>query len=205
VSLSLIRKLEQGEHASTRLETLRKLAVALRISTTALATGPDAAGPEARDIESWAPVRRALEGLSDAEPAEEPTAAGLPQALDEAVSAVLGNRYADLLALLPGLLRDADTLVAISVNGAQAKARRIRSQVRQMTAYMMGQTWQFDAANEAIGLAIDDASDDQIAMAAYDWKCWTLLRQGRLAETRDLAVQWADEPSLAYPGRPRNS
>ncbi|WP_335755860.1 helix-turn-helix domain-containing protein [Streptomyces malaysiensis] len=36
VSLSLIRKLEQGERADTRLETARQLAQALRIPTTTL-------------------------------------------------------------------------------------------------------------------------------------------------------------------------
>ena len=193
VSVSLIRKLEQGDHASARLETLHKLAVTLRVATTDLATGPDAAEPERQDVQLWAPVRRALHGLTDDEPAEEPTIDGLKNALSAAVAAVLASRYTELQALLPALLRDADTLVAISVNGIQAEARRLRSQVRQLTAYMMGQTWQFGAANDAITLAIDDASDELTAMSAFDWKCWTMIREGRLAETRDLASRWADD------------
>jgi hypothetical protein len=47
-------------------------------------------------------------------------------------------------------------------------------------------------STEAVGVH-DDAADDQTVMAAYDWKCWTLLRQGRLAETRKLATAWADQ------------
>jgi hypothetical protein len=96
-------------------------------------------------------------------------------------------------AILPGLLRDADALVAAAENGTETDARNLRSQIRQLTAYMMGQTWQFDAANDAIRLAADDASDRLTALAAADWKCWTMLRQGRLAETAALASRWADD------------
>ena len=50
VSISLIRKLEQGERQDTRTETLRKLAVVLGVPTTALLSGnrelpPVTAGP----------------------------------------------------------------------------------------------------------------------------------------------------------------
>jgi hypothetical protein len=58
---------------------------------------------------------------------------------------------------------------------------------------MLGQTWQFGAAAEAIDLAIGDAGDELAAMAAMDWKCWLLLRQGRLRESGKLAQRWADD------------
>jgi len=193
VSASLVKKLEQGDYGDVRLETLHKLAIVLRVPTSALAAGPDAARPEQADVEEWAPVRRALEGFTGGEPAEEPTLEGLKQAVALAVAAVLDSRYGELQVILPALLRDADTLVAVSVNGTEAEARRLRSQIRQLTAYMMGQTWQFTAASDAIELAIDDASDELTAMAAVDWKCWAMIRQGRLAETRALAAQWADD------------
>lgn len=194
VSASLIRKLEQEDYAaSVRLETLHSLAIALQIPTTVLATQPDAAEPEREDVQEWATVRRALEGATGQEPAEEPTLEGLRQAVDLAVAAVRESRYADLRVTLAALMRDADTLVRISVNGVEVEARRLRSQIRQITAFMMGQTWQFAAANDAIKLAIDDASDDLTAMAAADWKCWMLLRQGRLTEARALASRWADD------------
>jgi transcriptional regulator with XRE-family HTH domain len=194
VSISLIRKLEQDDYGNVRLETLHKLAATLRIPTTALATESDADGPDKQEVQQWAAVRRALEGRVDgAEPAEEPTAAGLATAFDSAVLAVLESRHADVRASLPDLLRDADTLVAVSVNGAETQARRLRSQIRQMTTYMMGQTWQFEAANYASDLAIDDASDGFTEMAALDWKSWAMLRQGHLAQARDLATRWADE------------
>jgi transcriptional regulator with XRE-family HTH domain len=193
VSLSLVKKLEEGEYGEMRLETVHKLAIALRVPTSALATGPDAAEPENGDVEQWAPVRRALEGSAPPSADSEPTLDGLRHAFDAAVSDVLASRYVEVRAALPALLRDTDALVSVSVNGTEAGARRIRSQVRQLTAYMMGQTWQFTVASEAIELAGDDAGDELTAAAAADWKCWIMIRQGRLGETRELATRLADE------------
>jgi transcriptional regulator with XRE-family HTH domain len=204
LSYSTVKKIEQGTYGGVRLETVHKLAIVLRVPTSTLAAGPDAARPESGDVEQWAPVRRALEGSAVPATDGEPTLDGLRHAFDATVSDVLQSRYAGVRAALPSLLRDADALIAVSVNGDEAGARRLRSQVRQITAYMMGQTWQFTAANEAIELAADDADDELTAMAAADWKCWAMIREGRLAETRALAARWADdaEPriSRATPG-----
>jgi len=193
VSISLITKLEQDAVTDVRMETARKIATALRVATTALMTGPDAAPADDSDAGQWEAVRRALEGRPAAHLADEPTLDGLRQAFQDAIPLVLDSRYAELRAILPGLLRDADALVASSANGTEGAARDLRSQIRQLTAYMMGQTWQFDAANDAISLAADDASERLTALAAADWKCWALLRQGRLAETTVLASRWADD------------
>ncbi len=123
VSLSLIKKLEQGDYGEVRLETLHKIAVILRVPTTALAAPPDAALPEREDEAQWVPVRRALAGIAIGEPDEEPTRDGLTDAVDLAVAALLESRYAELRTLLPALLRDADALVGISVNGHRSEGR----------------------------------------------------------------------------------
>jgi hypothetical protein len=65
--------------------------------------------------------------------------------------------------------------------------------VRQLAAYMLGQTRQFTAAGEAIGLARADADDVLTAAAAADWESWILIRQGRLGDALDLAARWADD------------
>lgn len=39
LSVSLVRKLEQGEYGGIRLETVHKLAIALKVHTSALAVG----------------------------------------------------------------------------------------------------------------------------------------------------------------------
>jgi transcriptional regulator with XRE-family HTH domain len=194
VSESLIKKLEQGQITDVRLETLHKIAVALHVPTTALAVAPDAPEPEQDSVRGWELVRQALVGGNPAgEELGEPTLPGVRAEVHAAVSAVQDSRYEDLRATLPALLRDADALVSISTDSAQPEARRVRSQLRQVTAYMLGQVWQFPAALEAADLALGDADDRLDAMAAADWKCWLLLRQGRLSDCADLAVRWADD------------
>jgi transcriptional regulator with XRE-family HTH domain len=59
VSLSLIRKLEQGERADTSVETLRKLADAMDVPTTALLGEPPAEQPPANGT-LWTPAREAM-------------------------------------------------------------------------------------------------------------------------------------------------
>jgi transcriptional regulator with XRE-family HTH domain len=193
VALATIRKIEQGAGEGVRLETLHKLARALRVNTSALAAGPDAGPPERADVDLWEPVRRALEGRAAAAPDEEPTLSGLREAFGAAVPLLVADRYDEVRVLLPGFLRDADALVALSANGTQADARHLRSQIRQVTAYMMSHTWQFIAAAEAIDLARDDASDRLTEQAAVDEQCWGLIRAGRFGATRALAGRWADD------------
>lgn len=204
VSLSLIAKLERGEYGGMRLETVHKLATVLRVTTSSLMNEPDAAGPGRSSVEDWAPLRSALDGTLARVPEDEPTLGGVRDALSDAVDAVLGSRYAVLSATLPALVRDADDLVAVSAGGAELRARQVRSEVRHLAGYMLGQTWQFDPAANAIELAIADADDDLTALAAMDCKCWLLLRQGRLAESRELATRWADaaEPRLLSKATP---
>ncbi|WP_280440342.1 helix-turn-helix domain-containing protein [Nocardia cyriacigeorgica] len=60
VSLSLVRKVEQGERDDARIDTLRRLAVALGCPLTALlGPAPDLLESDAADAR-WAPTRAAL-------------------------------------------------------------------------------------------------------------------------------------------------
>jgi transcriptional regulator with XRE-family HTH domain len=113
ISLSLVKKLEQGEYGDMRIETVHKLAIVLRVPTSALAAGPDAAEPESDDVEQWAPVRHALEGSMPPSADSEPTLDGLRHAFDTTVSDVLASRYVEVRAALPALLQDADALVSL--------------------------------------------------------------------------------------------
>lgn len=193
LSPSTVKKIEQDGYPSMRLETLHKLARALRVTTSVLAAGPDAEEPERVDVDLWEPVRRALEGAPGTEPDEEPTLDGLRAAFGAAMPPLVANHYDEVRFMLPSLLRDADRLVAQSVNGTQSAARSLRSQIRQVTALLMSHTWQFDTAAEAVELARDDAGDGLTQMAAVDQQCWGLIRAGRLGETRELAARWADD------------
>lgn len=203
VSVSVIRKLEQGNYGGLRLETAHKLAVVLRVPTSALVAGPDAREPDHDSVEQWDSVRRALEGTLPGESTDEPTLEGVRAAFAEAVPLLIDNRYTEVGMLLPGLLRDADALVACSVNGTESAARAVRAQIRQVSALLMSLTWQFDVADHAIELAEDDASDPLTRMSVIDEQCWGLIRAGRLADTRVLATRWADqaEPRMSKASR----
>ena len=192
VSVSLIRQLEQEQREDTRLETLRKLAVALRVPTAELAPTASAGAPSESDLQQWEPVRRALEGAytnRSYDTAEFPTLAGVQAVFDSVKPSFRSGELTELIPTLAGLLADADALVEVSGN-PEASARHLRSRVRQMTAWLMILTWQFDAADLAIRLALDDAPDVRSAVPLMDAECWRYIRQGDLAKAREVAIKW---------------
>jgi len=118
VSLSLIKKLEQGVLPGTRMETFRKIAVALRVPTSRLLAEREAVDDSSdANVDLWEPVRHALEGrFPDAE--ERPTVEGVRATVDDTMPLFSANRYAELAAILPPLLRDSDAL------GSEGRAAR---------------------------------------------------------------------------------
>ncbi|WP_406234181.1 helix-turn-helix domain-containing protein [Nocardia sp. NBC_01009] len=193
VSVQLIQLLEQGGQETTRTETARKLATALRVETSALIVKPDSAAPETTDVELWAEVRQALAGIYPADEfTEPPTVAGVNATFAEAKPLFRGGQFIDLAPTLVPMLRDADYLVSVSDSG-NTDARRLRSRIRQMVAWQMCLTWQFDAADHAIALALDDAPDIRTAAPLADADCWRWIRQGDLAKAREVATRWADD------------
>ncbi|MFI6285813.1 helix-turn-helix domain-containing protein [Streptomyces sp. NPDC051018] len=187
VSLSIIRKLEQGERETARLETLRKLAATLRVPTMRLSGGPDEEGPRPGTEERWAAVRAAVEQppLTLESDEDQPTVAGVRDALSSAEPLFHKDEFASLAVVLPPLLRDAEAL------GADGRAIRVR--LLQLAGWLMVQTRQFDAAETALQRALDDSADRMEGAATINTMCWLLLRQGKLDTALDLAVKWADE------------
>ncbi|MFE7545561.1 helix-turn-helix domain-containing protein [Streptomyces platensis] len=187
VSLSTIRKLEQGDREGARLETLRKLAIALQVPTMRLVGAPREDGTSPQTSDRWAAVKSALErppwasGVED----ELPTVTGVHSALQEALPLFTGDRLTQLSVLLPSLLRDADAL------GPQG--RTVRMRLLQLSGWLMVQTRQFPAAETALERALDHAADGLDKAATISVICWLRLRQGRLDEAFALAVGWADE------------
>jgi transcriptional regulator with XRE-family HTH domain len=200
LSVSLVRKLEQDAYGDVRLETVHKLAVVLRVPTSALAAS-DAPVPGRESAIEWEPVRRALEGSHDGAPGDEPTLAGASAVFTSLLPELLAGRFTEMGAVVPGLLRDTDALVATSTDGAQIRARGLRSQIRQAAGALMLHVWQFDAADLAFGLAMADAPDKLAACAVADEAAWGLIRQGRLADCQALALRWAGEcePKMTAP------
>lgn len=194
VSLSLIRKLEQGDYDNgIRLETVRKMAVALDAPTSALAFSSKPPPPDQESVARWEPVRRALDGETGPEPDEEPTLEGVSGSVGEAVRLFRDGGLTDLAGLLPPLLADADALVSSGTNGAQAEARAERSRIRVIAGSLLVHTWQFTAADQAFALALADADGPLEQIAVTSQQCFALTRQGMLTECRELAIRRADE------------
>lgn len=194
VSLSLIRKLEQGERSDTRLETARQLAAALRVPTTRLLAASVEEGARQTTIDQWEPVRRALAGApTTTETLGEPTLEGVRAALKAALPLYTASKFAELSVLLPQLLRDAD---AVGESGPEARA--LRAKLMQLTGRLLVHTRQFDAAEMALERALDGSVTRVQAAATISTQCWLLLRRGQLADARTLATRWADdsEPTL---------
>ncbi|MER5889561.1 helix-turn-helix transcriptional regulator [Streptomyces sp. NPDC001941] len=195
VSFRTVENIEQGSSSTTpRLETLRKLAVPLRTTTTYLQAGVQhESDPDAATVDRWAGVRGAIlkppvvPGPED----EQPTLAGVHALLRDTEPLFAGDKFADLAVVLPPLLRDAETL--------GTEARRARVRLLQLSGWLMVQTRQFEAAEVALRRALDDASDKIEASATVNTQCWLLLRQGKLGAARELSVKWADdlEPRLS--------
>lgn len=180
MSLSLVKKLEQGAIADARLETLRRFAVVLRVPTSHLVAGPEQ--PDPVTPERWDDVREAL--YRPAPAGEEATPHGVLASLAALMPAWRANEYSLVHDMLPGLIRDA---LALDGDGRMA-----RSRVLNATAWLLTMTRQFDDALTAARLALDAAPDVLDSMAAVGVMAWCLLRQGRLEEAGSLAVEWAD-------------
>jgi transcriptional regulator with XRE-family HTH domain len=184
VSLSLVKKLEQGSITDIRLETLHKFAVVLKVPTTHLVVGPEQ--PDPVTPEQWDDVRDALYRSAPGDvPSEQATPDGVIGALAAMMPAWRANEYSRVHAMLPALIRDALSL-------EDEDGRLARSRVLNATAWLLTMTRQFDDALTAGSLALDAAPDVHDSMAAVGVMAWCLLRQGKLADACDLAVAWAD-------------
>ncbi|MEU4406297.1 helix-turn-helix transcriptional regulator [Streptosporangium sp. NPDC023963] len=185
LSESYVAKLEQGNHGEVRVETVRKLAEALQVTTSFLIGGRgDTEQEAAPDRVVWEQTYRALLGRMQ-QPDEEPTVDGVADGLRALKPLLADNRYKELATLLPPLLRDAE---ALNGNG-----RAVRSRLLNATGWVLTQTRQFDMAEPTLDRAIDLADDRLDAAAAVNTRVWLHLRQGQLDQARNLATRWADD------------
>lgn len=184
VSLSWIKQQEQGNGGTPTTEIMHKVAVALEVQTTHLVAAVRPGGPHRHTAEDWAEVRSRLD-----EPAPEPggaaTAGGVIEVLEMFQPALAANKYEAIRVLLPSLIRDARSL-AEDPQGAQ-------SRVLNLTAWLLTQTRQWDAADAAARMAEEAAAGDQLlAAAAVNTLCWSKLRQGDLTQALALARDEAE-------------
>ncbi|MFI0943602.1 helix-turn-helix transcriptional regulator [Streptomyces sp. NPDC021020] len=199
VSLSAVRKLEQGDYGTPRMETVRALAVALGVpATRLLGSAHETPGASPAVLDRWAAVRDALDAPPAAGGDEAPTVAGVRAAVVAAMPLAAGDRLEELGQVLPLLLRDAAAVAD------EPAGRPVHAALLGVTGWMLTQTRQYDAAEAALGRALAGSAGDLDAAGAVSTRCWLLLRRGRIGEAARLAEEWADrlEPrmSRATPG-----
>lgn len=191
LSVSAIKKLEQGTMGELRLQTARRLAVALGVPTMAIV---DPSPPEPRepaDGSIWVPTRDALLAPQPTGSPESLTERGTADALLAAVKLYHDNEYDRLARVLPLLLRD-----------ARDASPLLRSRVMQLAGSVMTQTRNHDAARAALTQSMTDAEStgsDLDAASTVITMCWLLLIEGQFEQVRYLAAAWADrvEPRLS--------
>jgi hypothetical protein len=186
----LIRKIEQGERENTRIDTLRRLAVALECPVTTL-LGPNPEPPDSSNGQLWLPTRAAI----TAPPAVQTTELLAERSLDEALTAAVklyhDNEYEQLARVLPPLITD-----------GQAATPLMRSRILQLAGSVMVQTRQLRPARVALerSLAEAEATGNVLdAASAVITLCWLMLVERQFEQVRKLATVWADrvEPRLS--------
>jgi transcriptional regulator with XRE-family HTH domain len=192
LSLSAVKKIEQGTLDSLRLETAHRLAAALGVPTLAIVDPTPPEQRETADGDIWGPTRdRLLSPPETTGVSEFVTERGTADALLAAVKLYHDNRYDHLARVLPALLRDSfDT------------SPLLRSRVMQLAGSVMTQTRQHDAARTALIQGMADAEttgSDLDAASTVITMCWLMLVEGRFEQVRNLAAGWADrvEPRLS--------
>ncbi len=203
LSLSTVRKVEQGGHVS--METLASLARALGVSTSALFASEAPKSVLGTEDEAnrryLAELRRALMppiGLAAplAEAGEAGEVSAIRQGVQDGHALYQADRYTSVARKLPGLLRSSEAAVLILEGEDQQHAMVARSHALLLTGKYLTQVRQYDMAYFALAEAIRlarEAGQTQLAATGVVGLCWLLLRQDRFDESEHLAAQTAGD------------
>ncbi|WP_043667541.1 helix-turn-helix domain-containing protein [Streptomyces xylophagus] len=214
LSIGTVRKVEQGGTVS--VETIHQLARALSTTTSSLFAS-EAPAP-VREAEGDGPklteLRRALMppvGLSSVltEPTDVRDLASIQRDIDDSHSLYQADRYDSVARALPGILRAAETAVALSDQGEpRQRAIITRAGAFLLAGKYLTQVRRYDMAYHALSRAILDAREVgqvQLAATGIVGMGWLLLRQDRFDEAEQLAATTAQEVeprmSSATPGQ----
>ncbi|HUY45877.1 MAG TPA: helix-turn-helix transcriptional regulator [Streptosporangiaceae bacterium] len=192
LSLSAVKKIEQGTLNQLRLETAHRLAMTLGLTTMAIVGPAPQPPPEPSDGGIWAATRDGLLSPVQADATTEPaTERGTANVLLTAVKLYHDNEYERLARMLPLLLRD-----------VREASPLLRSRAMQLAGSVMVQTRNHEAARVALAQSMTDAEatgSDLDTASTVITLCWLLLVEGRFSEVRSMAATWADrvEPRLS--------
>jgi transcriptional regulator with XRE-family HTH domain len=192
VSIGLIRKIEQGQRQSARLDTVSSLSSALDVPMTDLLgvhPGLSAGGEEA-DV---ATVRAAIYDRSDDH--EPVTLQTLRQNQHDMHGLYWHARYAQLAELIPNHLAAARSAVRDAKgDDARRQAQAVLAQGLKLTASLVTHLAYEDLAHVALLQArvAAEAADDPLLLASHaSTTAWVLSRQGLWQQAQTLAAEAA--------------
>ncbi|MFD7020550.1 helix-turn-helix domain-containing protein [Streptomyces sp. NPDC059928] len=203
LSLSTVRKVEQGGHVS--MDTLASLAGALGVSTSDLfaseAPEPVLGPQDEANRRHLAELRRALmPPIGLAAPLAAPNEAKEPSAIRQVVqdghALYQADRYTSVARKLPDLLRSSEAAVAILQGEGQQHAMIARAHALLLAGKYLTQVRQYDMAYFALAEAIRlarETGQTQLAATGVVGLCWLLLRQDRFDESERLAAETAEQ------------
>jgi len=204
VHVDTIRKLEQGQRQSARINTLRALARALDVQLERLVGQPTVTQQLADDggliaLRDAIQDIGALPGVPTGDDLEDPPdEQAWTDSVREATTTYWHGDYSRLSGSLPLLLRDGRAVAR------QTPTERVWRQLAlayQLAACLSTQSghpdWAFAAVEKQLAAAAR-ASDPLMEGMGVSTLSWVLLRQGRWEQAQDVAVRKADslEPSF---------
>lgn len=192
VSIGLIRKIEQGQRGSARLDTIASLASALDVPMTdLLGVYPGFSG--GRQDAAVATVRAAIYDRGDD---HDPVPLQvLRQDQHDMHGLYWHARYVQLAEVVPGHLRAARTAVRAATGGqARRHANAVLAQGLKLAASLVTHLAHEDLAHVALlqARAAAEAAEDQLLIASHaSTTAWVLSRQGLWRQAQALAAEAA--------------
>lgn len=200
VSVDVIRKLEQHRKHSARLPTLHALAKGLGVEVTALLGDPPAVASNGEpDTPELVELRRAVMPTLVPKPPGDlgGLSIGVLRAeIADAWSLYHSADFAQLLALLPGIIADARLLAAVGSPGQKAAGAAALGKALQLAGHLairLGKTDLALSALERAAGAAGESSDPLLTPMIYNSVAWAYQRQNRLDDAEELAVTAADQ------------
>ncbi|MEU5211861.1 helix-turn-helix transcriptional regulator [Streptomyces sp. NPDC020742] len=208
--VDIVRKLEQGVRQTARLSTLNALARALDVEPSALVGQP--ATFEVREEgerPSVLALRQAVSPVSDLlgeepDPEDPPGIAALRASLRSTERIRREGRMAEIGALLPQLIRDAQVAARAFQGSDAAAAHAVLAEAYQVAATTLAALGKEDAAFTALERSMAAAAkgdDPRLETVGHSCLAWVLTKQGRLADAERVAVRAAEriEPGFRSP------
>lgn len=200
VSVDVIRKLEQHRKHSARLPTLHALAKGLGVEVTTLLGDPPAvASNGAPEPPELVELRRAvMPSLVPKPPGDlgSLSIAVVRAEIADAWSLYHSADFAQLLTLLPEIVREARLLAAVGNADQKAAGSAALGKALQLAGHLairLGKTDLALSALERAAMAADDSDDDLLTPMVYNSVAWAYQRQNRLDDAEELAVTAADQ------------